>query len=304
MDYLRVPVVPEILRAKVGTFAELCRKTRQLEQLNRELEQRVAGEDRGTGSLDRTAARERAAPEPGAGRRRHGVMGPRPPDGSPAVGRGQHYIFGVDPAGFTATPETILALVHPEDREPLQHATARAVETGQAYEAEFRIIRPDGQVRWCIEWGAPTLDAAGRVVRVKAASLDITERKDIADRQAIMAVKWIIGRRTSWPSCRRSCALPCGDDQGVHRCHGWPYQRYRGRTACCPRRTGRLSTLAAWSMRLTPYQASKTERIAIAGPTVLLQAATAQSLALAMHELATNAAKHGALSGTAEIASR
>src|SRR5260370_40820124 len=41
VDYISVPVVPELLRAKVTVFAELHRKTRQLEELNRELEQRV-----------------------------------------------------------------------------------------------------------------------------------------------------------------------------------------------------------------------------------------------------------------------
>src|SRR6201996_566484 len=44
VDYISVPVVPEVLRAKVSLFAELHRKRRELEQLNRELEQRV--EDR------------------------------------------------------------------------------------------------------------------------------------------------------------------------------------------------------------------------------------------------------------------
>src|SRR6202012_4682780 len=41
VDYIAVPIVPELLRAKVSVFTELHRKTRQLEQLNRELEQRV-----------------------------------------------------------------------------------------------------------------------------------------------------------------------------------------------------------------------------------------------------------------------
>src|SRR3984885_3075826 len=41
VDYISVPVVPEVLRAKVSVFAELHRKTRQLEALNRELERRV-----------------------------------------------------------------------------------------------------------------------------------------------------------------------------------------------------------------------------------------------------------------------
>jgi response regulator RpfG family c-di-GMP phosphodiesterase len=42
VDYISVPVIAELLRAKVRVFAELHRKTRQLETLNRELEQRVA----------------------------------------------------------------------------------------------------------------------------------------------------------------------------------------------------------------------------------------------------------------------
>ena len=42
VDYVSVPVVPELLRAKVSVFAELYRKTREFERLNRELEERVA----------------------------------------------------------------------------------------------------------------------------------------------------------------------------------------------------------------------------------------------------------------------
>src|SRR6202040_3106564 len=42
VDYISVPVIPELLRAKISVFAELRRKSRQLEALNRELEQRVA----------------------------------------------------------------------------------------------------------------------------------------------------------------------------------------------------------------------------------------------------------------------
>ena len=42
VDYISVPVVPEVLRAKIGVFVDLHRKTRQLEMLNNELERRVA----------------------------------------------------------------------------------------------------------------------------------------------------------------------------------------------------------------------------------------------------------------------
>src|SRR5499425_3503884 len=54
VDYVPVPVVPEVLRAKVRVFAELFRKTRELEQLNHELERRVAER---TAELQRSTAR-------------------------------------------------------------------------------------------------------------------------------------------------------------------------------------------------------------------------------------------------------
>lgn len=60
VDYVSVPVVPEILRAKVGVFADLYRKTRQLERLNQELERRVAER---TADLEASTARLRESEE-------------------------------------------------------------------------------------------------------------------------------------------------------------------------------------------------------------------------------------------------
>ena len=75
VDYVPVPVVPEVLRAKVKVFAELYRKTRQLEQLNADLERRVAER---TAELEASNARLREserAPEPGAGGRARWARG-------------------------------------------------------------------------------------------------------------------------------------------------------------------------------------------------------------------------------------
>src|SRR4029453_10206767 len=56
VDYVSVPVIPELLRAKVRVFAELYRKTRESERLNRELEARGAGR---TASLAQAVAKQR-----------------------------------------------------------------------------------------------------------------------------------------------------------------------------------------------------------------------------------------------------
>ena len=79
VDYVAVPVQPELLRAKVSVFTELRRKTVEAERLARELERRVAGAHRRAGGLHRASARAgggaegRRSPEgrvPGAARAR------------------------------------------------------------------------------------------------------------------------------------------------------------------------------------------------------------------------------------------
>ena len=75
VDYVPVPVVPQVLRAKVKVFTELFRKTRQLEQLNRELEQRVADRTAQLEILCQPFERERATAELGTCRERNGLLG-------------------------------------------------------------------------------------------------------------------------------------------------------------------------------------------------------------------------------------
>src|SRR5260221_6555257 len=77
VDYVPVPVVPDVLRAKVRIFAELYRKTRQLETLTAELERRVPGRTAGLAEANaelerRVGGRTRqAAPGPAASARKH-----------------------------------------------------------------------------------------------------------------------------------------------------------------------------------------------------------------------------------------
>jgi PAS domain S-box-containing protein len=177
VDYVPVPVVPEVLRAKVRIFAELYRKTRQLELLNAELEQRVA--DR-TAALEASAARLRESEQ----RRSLAMAAGRMGSWEWEVGgdryvwdTGQYGIFGVDPERFEPTREAVKALLHPDDREGMREAAAHAVATGDRYDREFRILRPDGSIRWCIASGAATLDEAGRPLRLSGITHDITERK-------------------------------------------------------------------------------------------------------------------------------
>jgi PAS domain S-box-containing protein len=177
VDYLPVPVVPDLLRAKVRVFAELYRKTRQLERLNAELEQRVAER---TAELEASTAQLRQSEQRRSLALAAGHMGSWDWDlrtGEQVWDEGQYRIFGTEPGRFAPTAEAVLAMLHPEDREPLRRLAAEAAETGRAYDAEFRILRPSGELRWCVIGAAPTVDAEGRATRISGVTYDITERK-------------------------------------------------------------------------------------------------------------------------------
>jgi two-component sensor histidine kinase len=68
-------------------------------------------------------------------------------------------------------------MVHPEDRERLRALAERALATGDPYQAEFRIVRPDGEVRWCVGGTAVTMDVGGRAARIGGITYDVTEVK-------------------------------------------------------------------------------------------------------------------------------
>ena len=88
VDYVPVPVVPEVLRAKVRVFAELFRKTRELEQLNSKLERSRRGAHGRARSVEHAADAERGGPQPRAGGRPDGLVGLGSRDRRVAMGRG------------------------------------------------------------------------------------------------------------------------------------------------------------------------------------------------------------------------
>src|SRR5262249_11606387 len=187
VDYVPVPVVSEVLRAKIKVFAELYRKTRELERLNQELEDRVRAR---TAELENSTAKLRESEQRRSMAIAAGNMGSWDWDwinGDWMWDDGQYRIFGVAPDTFTVTSAKIQALLHPDDVDQFRMAIAEFNKGTNAYEAEFRVNRPDGEVRWCVGTAAATLDSTGRVVRVSGVTVDITERKRAEARQNLLA---------------------------------------------------------------------------------------------------------------------
>src|SRR6201996_1583060 len=110
VDYVPVPVVPEVLRAKIRVFAELYRKTRQLEHLNSELEDRVRAR---TAELERSTAQLVESEQRRSMAIAAGKMGSWDWDSSNGDWMwddGQYQICGVNPRHFELTSDNIQKL--------------------------------------------------------------------------------------------------------------------------------------------------------------------------------------------------
>ena len=182
VDYISVPVIPELLRAKVSIFAELHRKAHQLESLNRELEQRVAER---TDELERRAetlqqlnselARKnqeldaivRTAPD---------IIFSRQADGSRDYISDWFYEYSGAAMG-SGKGFGWLDFVHPEDTERSMAQWMHCVQSGDNYESEYRIRGRNGQYRWFRARAVPIRDFEGQIVKWYGTCTDIHDSK-------------------------------------------------------------------------------------------------------------------------------
>jgi PAS domain S-box-containing protein len=301
VDYVPVPVVPEVLRAKVRVFADLYRKNRQLERLNAELEERVVAR---TAELQASTLRLLESEQRRSLALAAGSMGSWDWDLSTNTivwDEGQHAIYGVEPGAFAVTPANFKVLILPEDWERLQVGMDALLRDGQPHQAEYRIRRPSGEIRWCASTAAATQDETGAAMRISGVTMDITERKEAEERQALlarevdhraknaMAIVQSIVRLTKADSISEYASVIEGRIKALSRAHALlSDSRWQG---------AEMAKLV--EEELAPYRSGHADRIRMSGPKVVLEPTTAQTLALALHELSTNAVKYGSLSQAA-----
>src|SRR5690606_7647968 len=84
-------------------------------------------------------------------------------------------VWGEPPDRTLADPERWSELLHPQDAEQAKSGLPRALK-GEPYEIEYRIIRPDGKMRWINDSGFPMFGPDGAVRRVGGLARDVTER--------------------------------------------------------------------------------------------------------------------------------
>jgi len=87
-------------------------------------------------------------------------------------------IMGLEPTTEAVSIETTRRLRHPEDRDRVTDGFAQVMASGaNVFEMEYRIVRPDGQLRWIFGRGRIIRDAAGVPLRYSGVDVDITDRK-------------------------------------------------------------------------------------------------------------------------------
>ena len=93
------------------------------------------------------------------------------------VNKAYEEIWGRPSAELYQDPRAFLQGVHPDDRDRVLHVLTK--RPGASYDLEFRIVRPDGELRWVWTRGFPVRDADGTITRIAGIAEDTTDRKRI-----------------------------------------------------------------------------------------------------------------------------
>jgi len=298
VDYLSVPVVPDLLRAKVRVFAALFRKTRDLQKLNDELGRRVTER---TEALALSGDRLRQSEQGRSLALAAGNMGSwdfNLVSGAWFWDEGQSHIFGVDHACFVPSVEKVRQGIYSEDIEKVREQLLGLSAENTTCECEFRIVRPTGDVRWCTAVAVASFDEVGKPVRFSGVTTDITERKEAETRQALLA-------REVDHRAKNTLAVVQAIVRMAKRETIEDYTKaVEGRIGALAQ-THELLSQSRWEgadirrlveEELAPYQGETPPRVTMSGPSLVLLPEQAQLVAMAVHELATNAAKYGSLS--------
>jgi len=211
---------------------------------------------------------------------------------------------GFEPGSVVPSYASWTDRIHPEDRATVDEAVDRAMKTGEEYIQEYRLVRPDGEVRWLAGRGRFLYGERGEPVRMLGAMIDITLRRREEEWQRLMVaelqhrVRNLIGMvrsvaRLSAPSHRHV-------DEYVDHLIG--RLQAMGRTqSTLTRSPGRSVDLAELVREELLVHAVQDDKCHVEGPEIALSPHAAEIVTLAIHELATNSVKYGALGDTGYI---
>ncbi len=211
-------------------------------------------------------------------------------------------IFGLGPEAEVEPYPAWRERIHPEDRAAALDLIQRVIE-GRAgsYRVEYRYPRADGRWIWIESHGrVVTRDASGAALRIAGTSRDVTARRMAEERQALLAREVDHRAKNALAVVQAAVRLtPKDDAQAFARAiEGRLGALARAHTLLAADRWAAADLRTMLTGELAPFLAPEGAgpQVRLDGPKVALPAGAAQPLAMALHELATNAVKHGARS--------
>ena len=159
IDYITKPIHWAVLRQRVR---RLLQSTRTMEELRQQTERAKLSEERLRLALEAAQM---------------GIWDWDILSGKVMHSHTTEVIHGLDPSSFEGTFKSFLSNLHPEDQELVTHALHSTLKEGSDYNIEFRILWPDGSVRWVASKGQVYYDNTGKAVRMTGINMDITDRK-------------------------------------------------------------------------------------------------------------------------------
>jgi PAS domain S-box-containing protein len=212
---------------------------------------------------------------------------------------GLEELHGLEPGSFGGTVDDVMREIHPDDVDRVRTCIDKALETREDYHVAYRMNHPDGSIRWLEAFGrfGPAASGGDRLAGV---CMDVTARKDAESQRDLLVAELshrVKNTLSTVISIARQSFATNPDSKEAQR-------SFNARIRALGQTHSRLAE-SNWSGvaletllldELAPYRHDDGGNVGLSGPLVTLSPKQALTLGMAAHELATNAAKYGALS--------
>jgi PAS domain S-box-containing protein len=210
-------------------------------------------------------------------------------------------IHGLKPGAFGGTFDDFKRDIHPDDLPRVLAEIGHAVETAGNYHVTYRMRHPDGGIRWLEAFGRCVPGPDGKPLELAGVCTDISERKRAEAQRELLVAELSHRVKNTLAiviSIARQSFSKTRNDEDAHA-------SFDARIRALAQTHSRLAE-ANWSGvslrtivldEIAPYRSDDDANVRLEGPSVSLTPKCALTLGMALHELATNAAKYGALSG-------